>query len=46
MLSVGPGLTWQIIPTATLRLSWGFPLIRNGHLGSFLGPQFGTQITF
>jgi hemolysin activation/secretion protein len=46
MVSVGPGLTWQFLPTAALRLSWGFPLIRNGHTGPFLGPQFGTQITF
>jgi hemolysin activation/secretion protein len=46
MVSVGQGLTWQFLPTAALRLSWGFPLIRNGHTGPFLGPQFGTQITF
>lgn len=46
MLSVGPGLTWHYIPTAAFRLTWGFPLVRNGHIGAFLGPQFGTQITF
>jgi hemolysin activation/secretion protein len=45
-VSVGPGLTWSFLPAAALRLSWGFPLIRNGHTGPFLGPQFGTQITF
>jgi hemolysin activation/secretion protein len=46
MVSAGPGLTWHFTPNAALRLSWGFPLIRNGHTGPFLGPQFGTQITF
>jgi hemolysin activation/secretion protein len=46
MVSVGPGLTWQFVPSAALRFSWGFPLVHNGHFGSFLGPQFGTQITF
>jgi hemolysin activation/secretion protein len=46
MLSVGPGLTWQLTPSAALRMSWGVPLIRNGHMGPFLGPQFGMQVTF
>jgi hemolysin activation/secretion protein len=46
MVSTGPGITLQLAPYAALRLSWGFPLIRNGHTGPFLGPQFGTQITF
>jgi hemolysin activation/secretion protein len=46
MVSTGPGLTWQLTPNAALRLSWGFPSIRNGHTGPFLGPQFGTQISF
>jgi hypothetical protein len=46
MVSTGPGLTWQLTPNAALRLSWGFPLIRNGHTGPFLGPQFGTQMSF
>jgi hemolysin activation/secretion protein len=46
MVSTGPGLNWQLAPYAALRLSWGFPLVRNGHTGPFLGPQFGTQITF
>jgi hemolysin activation/secretion protein len=46
MVSVGPGLTWQFLPSAAFRFSWGFPLVHNGHFGSFLGPQFGTQITF
>lgn len=46
MVSTGPGLSWQFTPGASLRLSWGFPLVRNGHPGPLLGPQFGTQITF
>jgi hypothetical protein len=46
MASTGPGLTWQITPNAAVRLSWGLPLIRNGHTGPLLGPQFGTLITF
>jgi hemolysin activation/secretion protein len=46
VVTVGPGLTWQVGSGAALRLSWGFPLIRNGHTGPFLGPQFGTQVTF
>jgi hemolysin activation/secretion protein len=46
MVSSGPGMTLQFTPNAALRLSWGFPLIRNGRTGPFLGPQFGTQITF
>jgi hemolysin activation/secretion protein len=46
MASAGPGMTWQITPNAGLRLSWGFPLLRNGHTGSVLGPQFGVQVTF
>ena len=46
MVSTGPGLTWNAAPNAVLRLSWGFPLIRNGHTGPLLGPQFGMQITF
>jgi hemolysin activation/secretion protein len=46
MVSTGPGLSWQLAPNAALRLSWGFPLIRNGHTGPFLGPQFGAQISF
>jgi hemolysin activation/secretion protein len=46
MVSVGPGLTWQFARNAALRLNWGFPLVRNGHTGPLLGPQFGTQITF
>jgi hemolysin activation/secretion protein len=46
LLSVGPGLTWQFMPGAALRLTWGFPLVRNGHTGPLLGPQFGTQIAF
>lgn len=46
MASAGPGLTWRFATSAALRLSWGFPLLRNGHTGLFLGPQFGTQITF
>jgi hypothetical protein len=46
MVSTGPGLTWQLTPNAALRPSWGFPLIRNGHTGPSLGPQFGTQISF
>jgi hemolysin activation/secretion protein len=46
MVSAGPGLTWQFGPAVALRLSWGVPLVRNGHTGPFLGPQFGTQITF
>lgn len=46
MVSTGPGLTWSIAPNALLRMSWGFPLIRNGNTGPLLGPQFGMQITF
>ena len=46
MVSTGPGLTWQFARNAALRFTWGFPLIRNGHTGPFLGPQFGAQITF
>jgi hemolysin activation/secretion protein len=46
MVSAGPGATWHFTPNAALRLSWGFPVIRNGHTGPFLGPQFGTQISF
>ncbi|MGD0107334.1 MAG: ShlB/FhaC/HecB family hemolysin secretion/activation protein [Rhodopila sp.] len=46
MVSAGPGLTWQFAPNIALRLSWGLPIIRNGHTGPLLGPQFGTQITF
>jgi hemolysin activation/secretion protein len=46
MASTGPGMTWQITPNAGLRLSWGFPLIRNGHTGPAMGPQFGVQVTF
>jgi hemolysin activation/secretion protein len=46
MISVGPGLIWHFASTAALRLSWGFPLVRDGHVGPFLGPQFGTQISF
>ena len=44
--SAGPGLTWHFTANAALRLSWGFPLIRNGRTGPLLGPQFGTQISF
>jgi hemolysin activation/secretion protein len=46
MGSAGPGLNWHFTQNIALRLSWGFPLIRNGHTGAFLGPQFGTQINF
>ena len=46
MVSVGPGLTWQFARNAALRLNWGFPLVRNGHTGPFLGPQFGIQAAF
>jgi hemolysin activation/secretion protein len=46
MMSVGPGLTWALTPNAMLRLNWGFPIIRNGHTGPMLGPQFGMQLTF
>ena len=46
LASAGPGLTWHVTQTIAVRLSWGFPLIRNGHTGPFLGPQFGTQIAF
>jgi hemolysin activation/secretion protein len=46
MVSVGPGLTWHVTSNAALRLSWGFPLVRDGHVGPFLGPQFGTQVAF
>jgi hemolysin activation/secretion protein len=46
MVTAGPGLTWRFAPNAALRLSWGFPLVRNGQTGLFLGPQFGTQISF
>lgn len=46
MVSVGPGLTWHFKPNAAFRLDWGFPLVRNGHTGPLLGPQFGAQITF
>ena len=34
MVSVGP------------RLTCGLPLVRDGHTGPFLSPQFGTRITF
>ena len=46
MVSAGPGLTRHFTPNTALRLSWGFPLIRNGRTGPFPGPQFGTQIAF
>jgi len=46
LVSIGPGLSWQLSSAASFRFTWGVPLIRNGHAGPLLGPQFGTQISF
>ncbi len=46
MVSVGPGVNWQLSATAAFRFTWGVPLVRNGHPGPLLGPQFGTQVAF
>ena len=46
MISVGPGIAWQVTRATVFRFTWGVPLVRNGHVGPLLGPSFGAQITF
>lgn len=46
LISTGLGVTWQFVPTASLRFTWGIPLVRAGEVGPLLGPQFAVQATF
>lgn len=46
LVSTGPGVTWRFSRYASLRFTWGIPLLREGQVGPLLGPQFGMQAVF
>jgi hemolysin activation/secretion protein len=45
MMSTGAGVAWEF-GASSVRLSWGIPLVRNGHTGPTLGPQFSVDMKF